>query len=107
MRWRTGFVWALAGVVTLAILLVLAGHPALTAGAQAGMSAPQVPAVSVESASAARLPQSQFDWHAFNARPLSFSFVAVAIFAADRARHRGTASPHYGPLHRRPPPSFS
>lgn len=108
MRWRTGFVWALAGGVGLAFLLVLACHPGFTVGAPAGMSAPSPPAASIESAPAAQFLQSQFDWHGIALRALSFAPALAAVCMGDDARQdAGTAPPHYGPLHRRPPPSFS
>lgn len=108
MRWRIGFAWALVGGVGLAFLLVLACHPGFTVDAPAGMSAPWAPAASIESAPAAQLLQLQFDWHGLALRALSFSLALVAVCARDDARQdAGTAPPHYGPLHRRPPPSFS
>src|SRR5512140_497924 len=105
---RTGHLWALAGSVALAFLLVYACHPGLVASAPAGMSAPSAPALSTESASVAKLLQSQFDWHGYALRPAGLSLAFVAVRARDRVRHgRNAVPPHYGPLHRRPPPSFS
>jgi hypothetical protein len=109
MRWRTSFAWALAGSVVLAFLLVLAAHPAMYAGGSAGMSAPApFPARCFESASAVQLLQPQFDGDGRALRALTCSLTIVAVRAPDDTRQdAGTTPPHYGPLHRRPPPSLS
>lgn len=108
MRWRIGFAWALAGTVGLALLLALACHPGFTVGAPAGMSVPWTPAASIESAPVAQFLQWKFDWHGLALRALSFSLALVALAARhDAGQGAAPAAPHYGPLHRRPPPSFS
>jgi hypothetical protein len=108
MRWRIGHVWALAGCVAFAFLLVFASHPGFAASAPTGMSAPAAPAAALESAPVAKLLQSQFDWNGHALRSTTFSLALVAIHAKNVAQQNPqTAPPHYGPLHRRPPPSFS
>ena len=47
--------WAIGGSAVLALLLVLACHPAYALGAPAGMSAPPVHPAALESARAAQL----------------------------------------------------
>ena len=107
MRWRGSFVCALAGSLGLALLLVLACHGGLTASAASGMSAPVVPAPSTASAPVAHFLQSQFDWHGCELRALGFSVVLARLGAIEKSNRRvNAAAPHYGPLHRRPPPSF-
>jgi hypothetical protein len=109
MRWRTSFAWALAASVVLAFLLVLAGHPAIDVGGGAGMSAPApFPARFFESASAVQLLQPHFDGHTDALRVITPALILVAVRAGDDAgQDAGLTPPHYGPLHRRPPPSFS
>src|SRR5262245_59646766 len=103
MRWRTGFAWALAGSIGLA-LLVLAGYPTFTVGVPAGMSAPSsAPAASIESAFPAQFLQPQFDLHRHALRALCFSLALVAVRArADARQDRDSAPQYFGPLHRRP-----
>ncbi|HEV3201286.1 MAG TPA: hypothetical protein VGZ73_25475 [Bryobacteraceae bacterium] len=108
MRGRTRHLWTLAGSVALGFLLVFACHPGFVVGAPAGMSAPAAPTVSIESTSAAKLLQSQFDWHGHALQSAGLWFALAAIRARHGARQgTDTAPPYYGPLHRRPPPSFS
>lgn len=108
MRGRIGFAWAIAASVGLALLLVLACHPGFVADTPTGMSAPSAPAAAIELASGAQLPQSQSDWNGFALRALSLSFALAAFCATHDARQDAkTDPPHYGPLHRRPPPRFS
>jgi hypothetical protein len=108
MRCRIGFAWALAGGVCLAFLLALACHTGFTVGAPVGMSAPWPPPASIEPALAVQILQVQFDWHGLALRALSFSPALVAVCARHNVRQdAGIAPPHYGPLYRRPPPSFS
>lgn len=109
MRWRTGLAWTLAGSVGLLFLLILTGHPIINFGAPAGMSAPSsFPAASLESACATLSLQPQFDGRGDALGALSCFPALVAIPASNDARQdTGTALPHYGPLHKRPPPSFS
>src|ERR1700730_13607568 len=91
MRWRIGLA---AGGVGLAFLLVLACHPGFTVGAPAGMSAPRVPAASIESAPAAQLLQSPFDQHGLVLRVLRFSLALVAVCTRSGARQdAGTIPP--------------
>ena len=108
MRWRTGLAWTLAGSVGLLLLLVLTSHPIINFGAPAGMSAPSsFPSASLESACATLLLQPQFDGHGDALCAISCFPALVAIRARNDARQgRGTAPPHYGPVHSRPPPSF-
>jgi hypothetical protein len=108
MRGRVGFAWAIAGSASLAFLLVLTCHPGFPVLVPAGMSAPPAPIAAIESAPVAQFLQSHPDGHGLALRALSLSFALVA-FCATRDAQQGREShpPHYGPLHRRPPPSFS
>ena len=109
MRWRIGLAWALiiAGV-GLAFLLVSACHPGFTTTTPAGMSAPMDPAPSIESALATQLLRLQSDGHGQALRVIDLSFALETVCATNRAgQDSGPAQPHYGPLHRRPPPSLS
>jgi hypothetical protein len=102
------FGWAIAGIAGLALLLVLACQPGYAMAAPAGMSAPLAPATAIESGPAAQLLPSQSHTHGLALRALSFSFAMVAFCAPHDARQDAEPdAPHYGPLHRRPPPSFS
>jgi hypothetical protein len=108
MHRRIGFAWAVAGSASLAFLLVLACHPVFAVAAPAGMSAPAAPARTIDSAPAAQLLQSFTGWHGLTARAFGFALALVALRTAYDARQDAKAvPPHYGPLHRRPPPSFS
>jgi hypothetical protein len=72
------------------------------------MSAPYIPAPSFESAPVAQLQQLKFDWHARAFVALGFSIELTRVGAAHAApQHAAIAPTHYGPLHRRPPPSLS
>jgi len=108
MRWRTGHLWALAACVAFVCVVLFGCDPDVRVGAAAGMSAPSTPRASVESAPVAKLLQSHFDWCGYALGSASLSLALSAIRAGDGARRdAGTTPPHYGPLHRRPPPSFS
>jgi hypothetical protein len=108
MRRRIGFAWAVAGIAAFAFLLVLACQPVFAGPAPEGMSAPKAPSTAIESTAADQLLQSRSDWHGLALRSLSVSFALVAVGAAcDTRQDAKTDPPHYGPLHRRPPPSFS
>ena len=109
MRWRTRLGWTLAGSMGLLCLLVLTGHPIINFGAPSGMSAPSsFPAASLESACATLSLQPRFDGHRDALCTLGCFPALVAIRTGNDARpDTGAAPPHYGPLHRRPPPSFS
>src|SRR5690242_17503183 len=108
MRWRNSYVWGFLACAVLALLLVLAGNPGFAASPPAGMSAPKPPTTSIESAPADKLLQPQSDWHGDALRPAAFSLAPSSHWRPDeRPRYTITAAPHYGPLYRRPPPSFS
>lgn len=108
MRHRIGFACALAGSVGLAFLLVLACHPGFTASAAAGMSAPLDPATSIASAQTPQLLRLRLDWNGLALRTLGFRLAFETTGTnANAPRNAGTAQLYYGPLHRRPPPSFS
>ena len=108
MRRRTSFVWTIAGSACLAVLLVLACQPGYASAAPAGMSAPPPPATTIESGPVAQLLPSQSNSHGLALRALSFSFALAAFCAPHDARQSAAPdTPHYGPLHRRPPPRFS
>src|SRR5213595_2010574 len=108
MRWRNSHLWALAACVAFACVLSFGCHPDVPVGAAAGMSAPSTPRASLESAPVAKLLQSHFDWCGHALESASLSLAITAIRAGDGERQNaGATQPHYGPLHRRPPPSFS
>lgn len=108
MRWWARLSWALAGCAGLALLLALACHPGLAMGAAAGMSAPPAPDASIESARGAQLVRVQVGSHGLVLRTLSLSLAVADPGASGESRQTsGPSVPHYGPLHRRPPPSLS
>jgi hypothetical protein len=107
MRRRTGFAWALAGTAGLALLLLLACHPGFALGTSTGMSAPAPPAHSVESIQAAHFLTPQFEPHRI-AVSSGFNPELAAVHSRPSASpDSAVAQPAYGPLYRRPPPSFS
>src|SRR5437763_757181 len=92
----------------LAFLLVLACHPGGKLAAAAGMSAPPAPATAFEAAPAAQFLPSHFDWYGLADREDRASFAFAALGAIhETCKHTRSYPPQYGPLHRRPPPSFS
>src|SRR5712671_6524988 len=102
MRWRSGHVWALSACVALVVVLVFGCHPVIATGAVAGMSAPSAPRASFESAPAAKLLQSHFEWCGHASRSVGFSLALSAIHAHEGTRQgAGNTPTHYGPLHRR------
>ena len=108
MRWLTGHLWALAAGLALIVVLAFTCQPGFVADSGAGMSAPPAPRTSVESAPVAKLLQAQFDWCGYVLLPAGVRTTLTAARAADGPRqHRDSVSQCYGPLHRRPPPSFS
>ena len=108
MRWRMGHLWAVAACAAFVCVLTFGCNPDVPAGAAAGMSAPSTPRASIESAPVAKFLQSHFDWsgHALASASLSLVLSSVRAGIVVR-RHASAGSPNYGPLHRRPPPSFS
>jgi len=108
MSWRSGHLWALGACIALVVVLVCGCQAGPAGGAVAGMSAPAAPTTSFESAPAAKLLQSHFDWcgHVLQSYGLSLSVPGMQAHLGTR-QGAGAAPAHYGPLHRRPPPSFS
>jgi len=108
MRWRTGHLWALAAGLALIVVLAFACQPGFVASAGTGMSAPSAPRTSIESAPVAKLLQSHFDWCGHVLLPAGLRLTLSSVHTADGTRQNaGSVSQCYGPLHRRPPPSFS
>ena len=108
MRWRTGHLWAFAAGLALIVALAFACQPAFVAGPGMGMSAPPAPRTSVESAPVAKLIQSHYDWCGHVLLPSGLQFTLSGARTQDGAgQHANSVSQFYGPLHRRPPPSFS
>lgn len=106
MRWR-GIPWALAGGLGLALVLCLACHPGAIVAPSAGMSAPPVSSASLDSAPAP-VQQSPFGWQPVLPRTAGLPPAPAVSGVSDGARQHGSAiTAHYGPLYRRPPPSFS
>ena|ERR1700694_2439253 len=107
MRWRNSYFWAL-GVCVALVVLVLTGHPSVTLNASGAVSAPFAPSASVESAPVGQVLLSHFDWSGHALRSIDLSLALRAIRVGEGASQvAGASRPHYGPLHRRPPPSFS
>ena len=99
----------MAGTAGLAILLFLACQTGAVVIPAPGMSAPSAPARVIEAAGAAQqhLP-SQSDWAGVVPQRPSLSFSLPLFGVREDAEHNAPADlPFYGPLHRRPPPSFS
>jgi len=108
MRWRNLYFWALAAVVAFAAVPTFHGHSHLAVGSLACVSAPSVPAASIESAPETHPLLSHFDGCSPSLRSTNPSFALRAVRAREVARQIADLSqPNYGPLHRRPPPSFS
>src|SRR5580765_1206419 len=108
MRWRTGHLWALAAGLALIVVLAFACQPGFVADSGTGMSAPPAPRTSIESAPVAKLLQSHFDWCGQVLLPAGLRLTLSSVHAGEGAgQHRDSASQCYGPLYRRPPPSFS
>src|SRR4051794_16748506 len=108
MRWRGSHVWTLAGAVAFAVLLAFAWCPVATLDAAAGMSAPAAPSAAIETARAANLLQTQFDWHGGVLAPAALWLVPIAMAGHAPAQTAGEiTAPRYAPLWQRPPPHFS
>jgi hypothetical protein len=107
MRTRTNRLWALVGGFALIVLLVSAWHPAFAAMDAAGMSAPSLPRTSVESAPLDKLLQSHFDGCGPARRTAGIVLALSVCSSLDSAKHDSHSAQHYGPMHRRPPPSLS
>src|SRR2546430_2334108 len=103
MSWRNGYFWALGAFV--ALVLCFSCHPGLAGDAFAGLSAPSAPTASFESAPVATLLQSHFEWGGPALRSASITLSLAAIHVHAGTRLGAEIAPHYGPLHRRPPPS--
>jgi hypothetical protein len=109
MRRQTNHFLALTVGIALLVLPGLAGHSELGAGGSAsGMSAPATPRSLVDSSPAAKIFQSHFHWCGQILQPANFSLALLAVRAGYSTKQVvGTVAYNYGPLHRRPPPSFS
>jgi hypothetical protein len=105
---RNGIVWSMVGSLGLAFLLILVCHPVALSVASAGMSAPPLPAVSVEGAARAHLVQSRIDGPALMpaSSRLSISLAELASSTLADPYHCRKLF-EFAPLHRRPPPSLS
>jgi hypothetical protein len=108
MRRRSAHLWALAGLLAYGALLTPAGHAGFKADGATGMSAPPPPATSIESVQAAKPLLPHFDWDAGVPGPVGPT-IALSRFRVEggTAAAPAAARPLYGPLFRRPPPSFS
>jgi hypothetical protein len=107
MRQRASHLWAAVGVFALVALLALAWHPGFGAEFAAGMSVPSTPRTSIESAPVDKLLQSHFDGCVPDRRTADIGRAPASFLPVDGARQNSRATQHYGPLHRRPPPSLS
>ena len=108
MRLRHIYCCALVVLIVLAAVPVFHGGTHLAIGSPGGVSAPRVPCASVESAPEARPLQSHFDGCAHTVRHTNLLPGLRTSRAGEVARQiEDISPPSYGPLHRRPPPSFS
>jgi len=107
MRWRNSYLWAL-GAVLILVMLGFQGRPNLSVVGPCSASAPLVPRASFESAPVSQGVLSHFDGYRYALRAAHFSLLLWAIRAVeDTQQVASAAKPVYGPLHQRPPPSFS
>src|SRR5579864_2005022 len=108
MSRRGNHLWALGACIALMAVLASGYHPGFAVGVSGGLSAPVAPRASLECAPIAKLLQSHFDWCGGAPRFTGLSIALAALHVYQGARQgAGVAPPHYGPLHRRPPPSCS
>jgi len=107
MRWCKNHFWTLSALAVFAALLAFGGHPDPVIGSGT-VSAPSAPNAFVQSASFPWLLQSHFNGSGHPSRSAGFVPEPRTIRTVEAAsRIARTVQPHYGPLHRRPPPSFS
>jgi hypothetical protein len=107
MRWRTSYFWALGAFVALAVL-AFDGRPNVRVDGSGAVSAPSAPIAFVGSAPAGQVLLSHLGWCGHALRSYGLLLTLRANSAGEGVRQfAGAAQPHYGPLHRRPPPSFS
>lgn len=106
MRRRATQLCVVTGSLALALLVVLcAAHAGFAAPPPAGMSAPTPLGASFESAAGYRILGPHFDWQARLLPDARASGLRLADGpGADAVRSTPVFRPHYGPLHRRPPP---
>jgi hypothetical protein len=107
MRWRNRYLWVFGALVALAVI-AFSGHPNAAVGAADAAFAPLAPSPTIEAAPSAQLLLSHLSWcgHALQSTDLP---LALQAFHSGKEAHRvaGIVRPYYGPLYRRPPPSFS
>jgi len=108
MRRRTGYFGALVAFVVFVALFVFEGRAHAAVGGADAMSAPCVPVASVEPAPGGQLLQSHFNGCGHALQSADLPLTLRAILAGELVRQEsGAVLLHYGPLYRRPPPSFS
>lgn len=108
MRGRTRQLWAIATSTVLALAWGVAFPARGESRVAAGMSAPPPAHVSIESAASAKLLQTHSDPAGQVSRGVGLCLALDAVGSVDGRREAGSAARRpYGPLHRRPPPSFS
>ena len=107
MRRSASPLWILALGFVLTVLLGAAYHPQVAHDPAAGMAAPLAPRISLESGAIQKLPRPQFDGSASGRLAAGIEFLTFATRIDEYAGRVICSARHYGPLHRRPPPSLS
>ena len=104
---RAGKPGAVVGGFAIVALLVLAWRPSVSAEFATGMSVPATPRTSIESTPLDKFLPSHLDVSGPARRTADFGLTPAVFLPVDDARQNSPATRHYGPLHRRPPPSLS
>ena len=108
MRWRTKYLWTLGVLIAFVTVSVFGARPSVMGRNAGGVSAPPALSASAESTPVIKLPQLHFDWCGQAPQSANITFSLRGSRVRVRSRElAGAAQPHYGPLHRRPPPSVS
>jgi hypothetical protein len=109
MGWRNRYLCVLGAIVVFSAVLMLRVRPTVAVGGPSSASAPSVPGPSFGSAPVAQGVPSHFDGFSHGLRTTNLPPALRAVRASEGAHHpsAGAAGPVYGPLHRRPPPSFT
>jgi hypothetical protein len=108
MRWRTKYLWSFGVLIAFVTVSVFSARPSVVGRNAGGVSAPPALSASAESTPVVKLPQLHLDWcgHAPQSANITPSLRGSRVRVGSREL-AGVAQPHYGPLHRRPPPSVS
>jgi hypothetical protein len=108
MSWLTNYLRVLGALTAFVAVGVFHAHPNQAFGDIGGVSAPPALNLSIESAPAARLVQSHFNWGGHALESTGVAVMPGVIRIGGQVRQIAQApQPLYSPLHRRPPPSLS